>query len=65
VEGYGKDAEDFVHAPGRWNGRVILTLGDTWTEIEGPVTELREKWFGAENTRLTKFQQMLTDMRST
>ncbi|TKX26516.1 short-chain dehydrogenase-like protein 2 [Elsinoe australis] len=62
VEPYGKDDD---HAPGlgRWNGRTILTLGDTWTEVEGPLADLKPKWLGEENSKLTRAQQALTDSR--
>ncbi|KAK1638011.1 hypothetical protein BDP81DRAFT_515426 [Colletotrichum phormii] len=63
VEGYGRDSPAQIQSPGRWNGRVIITLGDAWTEIEEPMARLRWAWFGEENTRLTAFQQVLTDMR--
>ncbi|KAJ6134163.1 hypothetical protein N7523_000485 [Penicillium sp. IBT 18751x] len=63
VEPYGKDSDDWVGTPGRWNGRVILTLGDRYTELEGPLAALREKWFGEENNRLTRQQQIATDFR--
>lgn len=59
VEAYGKD--EGVEGPGRWNGRTILTLGDRYTELEEPIADLRERWFGEENTRLTRAQQMATD----
>ncbi|KAJ8066464.1 hypothetical protein OCU04_005524 [Sclerotinia nivalis] len=55
VEGYGRDTLDEVNRPGRWNGRIILTLGDKWTELEEPIASLRESWFGAENSKLTAF----------
>lgn len=61
VEPYGKDAAEDV--PGRWNGRTILTLGDTYTELEEPVARLRAQWFGEENTTLTRMQQKATDFR--
>lgn len=61
VEAYGKDRylADGVIEP-RWNGRVIMTLGDRYTEIEEPIANLREAWFGAENTSLTWAQQAAT-----
>ncbi|KAI0436186.1 short chain dehydrogenase reductase [Xylaria telfairii] len=37
----------------RWNGRVILTLGDAYAEIEESTADLRRFWFGNENLRLT------------
>ncbi|KAJ5607123.1 short chain dehydrogenase/reductase family oxidoreductase [Penicillium hordei] len=62
VESYGNDGPEQL-GPGRWNGRVILTLGDKWTELEEPLAECRAGWFGAWNTEKTAFQQKLTDMR--
>jgi hypothetical protein len=64
VECYGKDKQEDKMS-GRWHGRTVLTLGDTWTEIEGPLVQCREQWFGAENERLTKEQQAMTDSRFT
>ncbi|KAI2628693.1 short chain dehydrogenase reductase [Hypoxylon sp. NC1633] len=64
VDRYGKDPERVLkHWPGRWNGRVILTLGDTWTEVEGPLAEKRPEWLGEQTARSTAHQQQLTDMR--
>ncbi|CAI7619530.1 unnamed protein product [Penicillium glandicola] len=63
VEGYGKDTPEVIECQGRWNGRVILTLGDKWTELEEPIADLRQQWFGKWNTDMTTFQQRLTDMR--
>ncbi|KAI9685122.1 MAG: hypothetical protein M1822_004709 [Bathelium mastoideum] len=48
----------------RWNGRVLLTLGNTATEIEEPLANMREQYMGAYVTRLTRQQQALTDGRS-
>lgn len=62
VETYGKDFSEHRH--GRWNGRCILTLGETYTELEEPIAELRPQWFGAENTKLTRMQQAATDFRN-
>ncbi|PYI24531.1 putative short chain dehydrogenase/ reductase [Aspergillus violaceofuscus CBS 115571] len=62
VESYGNDGPKQL-GPGRWNGRVILTLGDKWTELEEPLAERRIDWFGAWNTEKTALQQKLTDMR--
>jgi hypothetical protein len=66
VEGYGRDSEEQISSPGRWNGRTIMTLGDHWTELEEPIAALRKQWFGDYNTEMTAFQQTLTDtdMRS-
>ena len=63
VEAYGRDNAAELEKPGRWNGRVILTLGDRWTEVEEEVARLRPTWLGAWNDEMTGFQQKLTDMR--
>ncbi|KAK4866743.1 hypothetical protein LT330_007906 [Penicillium expansum] len=47
----------------RWNGRVILTLGDRYSELEEPIADLRPFWFGRENLALTRLQQAATDFR--
>ena len=62
VEPYGKDTDE-SDGPGRWHGRGILTLGDAYTEVEGPVADLRTQWFGQKNTELTRLQQTMTDFR--
>ena len=36
VEAYGKDNDMENEKERRWNGRVILTLGDKYTELEEP-----------------------------
>ncbi|GLI81257.1 putative secondary metabolism biosynthetic enzyme [Penicillium ochrochloron] len=64
VELYGRDLEELASTQGRWNGRTILTLGDRYTELEGPIARLRREWFGEENTRDTRKQQMATDFRA-
>lgn len=68
VQAYGRDLAADVGAVRdpreRWNGRVILTLGDTYTELEEPTADLRPFWFGPENDRLTRLQQAATDFRS-
>jgi NAD(P)-dependent dehydrogenase (short-subunit alcohol dehydrogenase family) len=66
VEVYGKEKNSDLSPSGgqeRCNGRVILTLGDTYTELEGPIADLRPFWFGQENLRLTRAQQAATDFR--
>ncbi|ROW15366.1 hypothetical protein VPNG_02263 [Cytospora leucostoma] len=63
VEAYGKEEPVDVWEEGRWNGRVILTLGETYTELEEAIADLRPFWFGRENTRLTHRQQAATDSR--
>ena len=63
VESYGRDSAEAIATRGWWNGRVILTLGSTWTEVEEPIARLRCQWLGAHNTEATAFQQRLTDFR--
>ncbi|KAI1744485.1 short chain dehydrogenase reductase [Xylaria scruposa] len=61
VEAYGKEGEGEIWADERWNGRVIVTLGESYAEVEEPIADLRPFWFGRENTRLTRLQQAATD----
>lgn len=63
VEAYGKEKEDENERAGRWNGRVILTLGDHYTELEEPISRLRPEWFGKYNLEMTRMQQAATDFR--
>ncbi|KAL9578499.1 MAG: hypothetical protein Q9203_007075 [Teloschistes exilis] len=63
VEPYGKDSDEIVMEKGRWNGRSILCLGDTYTEVEQPLADLRSQWFGEKNMQLTRLQQAATDFR--
>ncbi|RYP61516.1 hypothetical protein DL770_009770 [Monosporascus sp. CRB-9-2] len=64
VEPYGKETEQGIWRSGRWNGRVILTLGKEYTEMEEPLADLRPFWFGRDNLRLTRQQQAATDFRA-
>ncbi|ATY61102.1 short chain dehydrogenase reductase family [Cordyceps militaris] len=63
VELYGKDADELKTKQSRWNGRTILTLGETYTELEGPIADLRSQWMGEDNAALTRLQQASTDAR--
>lgn len=63
VETYGKEGQEELQKGGRWNGRVIMTLGDKYTEAEEPLADLKERWLGEENVRLTRLQQTATDFR--
>ena len=63
TESYGRDTHEMVNAKGRWNGRAILTLGETWTEVEEPLAKLRPQWLGRYQTEKTAWQQVLTDQR--
>ena len=62
VAEYGKDTEE--GGSGKWNGRVILTLGDRYTELEESIASTRDAWFGKENNTLTRAQQTATDFRT-
>lgn len=64
VQVYGKEQEADLWTTERWNGRVILTLGDRYTELEEPIADLRRFWFGAENLHFTRLQQAATDFRA-
>ena len=63
VQAYGKEKEEENQRQGRWNGRVILTLKDYYTELEEKTADLRGQWFGEENLKLTRLQQAATDFR--
>lgn len=63
VEMYGRDDPTKAASSGRWNGRVVVTLGDKWTEVEEPIAAARRQWFGEYNTEKTALQQKLTDLR--
>ena len=63
VEDYGKDRDAGDTYNGRWNSRVILTLGDQYTELEEPIADSRAMWLGAENARAMRAQQAATDTR--
>ncbi|KAI0855831.1 hypothetical protein F4860DRAFT_494993 [Xylaria cubensis] len=63
VETYGKDKETDLWKRGRWNGRVILALGKTYTELEEPTADLRPFWFGRENAAVLRQAYAATDFR--
>jgi NAD(P)-dependent dehydrogenase (short-subunit alcohol dehydrogenase family) len=63
VEVYGKEPFENLNKEGRWNGRVIFTLGDTYTELEEKLADLRPEWFGKQNLMLQNKQQAITDFR--
>ncbi|KAI1112029.1 NAD(P)-binding protein [Nemania sp. NC0429] len=60
---YGKEREADLYKAERWNGRIIFVMGDKFTEIEQPMSDLRPFWLGMENDRLVKLQQAVTDTR--
>lgn len=64
VQAYGKDNAEWRETSGRWNGRVILTLGERYTELEEPLANARNTWMGIKNLQETKMQQAATDFRS-
>lgn len=65
VEVYGKEDQSELAKPGRWNGRVILQLGDKFLEVEERLSDLRESgsWIGPEHLTSVKKSQALTDWR--
>lgn len=63
VEVYDKEAEADLWAKERWNGLETFTLGDTYTELEEPISDLRRFWLGHRNLELTRRQQATTDFR--
>lgn len=63
MQAYGKEKEEENEKKGRWNGRVILTLKDSYTELEEKTADLRGAWFGEENLKSTRLQQATTDFR--
>ena len=63
VEDYGKDKAEEKEAERPWNGRVILVLGDQYTELEEKYADLRSVWLGEENEKLFRAQQAATDGR--
>lgn len=63
IDAYGKEKDSDNPRVSRWNGRIIMTLGDCYTELEGPLRELRPVWLGKENDKLIKAQQAETDFR--
>lgn len=62
VEEYGKDKAG--SGKGKWNGRSILTLAGTYTELETGIANTKPEWFGRDNLRLTRMQQTATDFRN-
>lgn len=65
VEVYGKEAQSELAKPGRWNGRVILQLGDRYLELEEGLSDFRDSgsWIGPEHLKSIKKSQALTDWR--
>lgn len=63
MEDYGKDNAGEREGERRWNGRIIITLGDRYTEVEEKYADLRSIWLGEENAQLFRSQQAATDQR--
>ncbi|KFA70086.1 Atr7 [Stachybotrys chlorohalonatus IBT 40285] len=63
VEAYGKETEEDILEHGRWNGRVILTLGDKYTEVEEEFSKSRPLWTGGEVLQSIRLQQAVLDFR--
>lgn len=65
VEVYGKEAQSELNQPGRWNGRVILQLGDKYLELEERLSDWRDagSLTGQEHIKSIKKSQALTDWR--
>ncbi|KAI9651900.1 MAG: hypothetical protein M1831_007522, partial [Alyxoria varia] len=60
VEAFDKGPEALLRT-GRWNGRVLFTMGDTYTEVEEDLTDMRVEWFGRTNLLEQRRQQELTE----
>jgi len=63
VEAYGLDLEENNEKSGRWNGRVILTTGDRFTEVEQRYSACKPEWLGTDNTESYHKQQAASDFR--
>ncbi|MCJ1462133.1 hypothetical protein MMC07_000733 [Pseudocyphellaria aurata] len=63
VEAYGKDNDADNIRKARWNGRVIMALGDQYTELEEPFSESRVTWIGQENLTSLRTLQAAMDIR--
>ena len=63
VEDDGKDKAEEQEGERRWNGRIIITLGDQFTEVEEKYADLRSGWLGEETAQLFRSQQAATDVR--
>ena len=63
MEDYGKDKAQDRERERRWNGRVIVVLGDRYTEVEEKYADLRSDWLGVANAASFKSQQAATDRR--
>lgn len=63
VDAFGKDDDADCIRKAPWNGRVILVMGDQYTELEEPYADSRATWLGPENLRIARAQDALFDNR--
>jgi len=63
VENYGKDKPLEQGYEGKWNGRVIHTIGNQYFEVEEELAKSRETWWGKDNLELAMQQRIITDVR--
>lgn len=63
VEVHGSEPQERLQTEGRWNGRMILALGDKFRELEEILCDSREIWFGKQFAKWTRKQQAATDFR--
>lgn len=65
VEVYGKEPQEEINKPGRWNGRVIIQLGDKFVEVEEHLADYRDSGtlFDKDTLDSIKRSQALTDWR--
>lgn len=57
------DAEDRYES--RWNGRVIVTSGDRYMEVEGPLAESRPMWVREVSDTLSRTELVATNFART
>ncbi|KAI0551649.1 hypothetical protein F4679DRAFT_538724 [Xylaria curta] len=63
VQVYGKDKDTDLWKRGRWNGRVILALGKSYTELEEPAADLHPFLLGRENAAVIRQAYAAVDIR--
>lgn len=63
VEVHGRVPVSKLQTPGRWNGRMIVALGDKYREVEEILADTREIWYGKQFCKWTIMQQEATDFR--
>lgn len=66
VEQYGQqknDTEDRDES--RWNGRVIVTSGERYMEVEEPLAEARPMWLREESDSISKIELVAAEFART